>query len=140
MIRCRAEEGSVEPAMISIDAMNDLLDDIAQEIPQDFFNELNGEIILLPDRKMHPQAIGNDLYILGEYHRSSTMGRYIAVYYGSVKAVYGSLDENQLRPHLKDLLLHEFTHHIESMAGERGLEIKDAQSINRYMDRKNKYK
>ena len=28
---------------------------------------------------------------------------------------------------LHDTLAHEFTHHIEGLAGERGLELKDAQ-------------
>jgi len=74
------------------------------------------------------------LYILGEYRRSSS-GRNIAIYYGSFKKAYNGLSYENLRKKLKNTLLHEFTHHLESLAGERDLEIKDAENIQRYRNR-----
>jgi predicted Zn-dependent protease with MMP-like domain len=126
----------MEPSGIpSIDEVKALLDDIADEIPEAFYRELNGGIILLPDAKTHPVAKdANDLYILGEYHHEYRgLGRFITIYYGSFMRLYPSLNPLQLRRKLKDVLMHEFTHHIESLAGVRNLELKDARDINKYL-------
>ena len=39
---------------------------------------------------------------------------------------------------LREVLRHEFTHHIESLAGGRGLEIKDEKQIRDYLNSKAK--
>ncbi|MCC5909633.1 MAG: metallopeptidase family protein, partial [Clostridiaceae bacterium] len=110
----------------SIDEVHDMLDEIAEEIPKDFFKELNQGILLLPQHKIHPESrTGDKLYIKGEYHRSIT-GRQIKMYYGSFERLYQGISRTRLYQKLKDTLLHEFTHHLESLAGEKGLEIKDA--------------
>ena len=120
--------------MITIEEMEVMLDEISQEIPAEFYNELNGGILLLPEVKHHPRGRANDLYILGEYIRAGNMGRYIAIYYGSVQRAYGYMRTEELRPALKKLLLHEFTHHIESLAGEKSLEKKDEEELRDYME------
>lgn len=121
--------------MISIDEVEAMLERAAAKIPQELYKDLNGGIILLPDTKIHQQAVANDLYILGEYHRSRAMGRYIAIYYGSFKRASGHLSKQQLKKKLENTLKHEFTHHIESLAGDRDLEIEDEKNINRYLRR-----
>ena len=121
--------------MISIEEVEEMLNRIAEELPQDFYNSLNGGIILLPELKLHPKNRANDLYIMGEYHNSLNMGRYIAIYYGSVERVHGHLGPEQIYENLKKILLHEFTHHLEHLAGERKLEKKDAQSIAKYLNK-----
>lgn len=116
----------------SIDEVNQILDEIVEELPRDFFDKLNEGIILLPEYKLHPESRARDkLYIMGEYCRSIT-GRNIVIYYGSFERVCGDLSQDELRERLKDTLLHEFTHHFESLAGERGLEIKDAEEMIKY--------
>lgn len=124
--------------MISIDEMQEMLDEIAEEFPHEFYKDLNGGIILLPEAKMHTKSMSNDLYILGEYNRNGSLGRYITIYYGSCTHVYGHLSKEQLKEQLKTTLKHEFTHHIESLAGERDLEVKDAHNISDYINRKTK--
>ena len=115
-----------------IEVVHNILDEVAEEIPKDFFNKLNEGIILLPEYKIHPESKpSKKLYILGEYRRSIT-GRNIVIYYGSFKRVYPNISKIQLREELKDTLLHEFTHHLESLAGEKGLEIKDRERLERY--------
>lgn len=119
----------------TIDEVHQILDEIAEEIPKKFYEGLNEGIILLPEYKVHPESRTRDrLYIMGEYRRSIT-GRNIAIYYGSFKKVCRGYTREKLRKQLKDTLLHEFTHHLESLAGERGLEIKDAEDIRRYKDK-----
>lgn len=124
--------------MISIEEMETMLDEIAEELPDELYRDLNGGIILLPEMKLHDRDMGNDLYVLGEYHRNGNLGRYIAIYYGSFSQIYGSLPKDRLKEKLKGTLKHEFRHHLESLAGERDLEIKDAHDIARYMDKKGK--
>ncbi len=124
--------------MISIDEMEIMLDEIAVELPEEIYRELNGGIVLLPEEKLNPMSRGNDLYILGEYYRGGSMGRYIAIYYGSFSRVYGYLGKEALRQQLEHTLKHEFIHHVESLAGERGLEIKDAQFMADYLKRKDR--
>ena len=116
----------------TIDEVHDILDQIAEELPQDFFKELNKGIVLLPQAKIHPESRqDNRLYIMGEYARDIT-GRHIAIYYGSFEKLYGGLALEQLKEKLKDTMLHEFTHHFESLAGEKGLEIEDARDLEEY--------
>ncbi len=123
--------------MITIEEMQEMLERAAEKIPQELYAELNGGIILLPDTKLHEQAISKDLYILGEYHRSRALGRYIAIYYGSFKKVSANLSNEELEKRLEHTLKHEFTHHIESLAGERDLEIEDDVNLSNYLRRHN---
>ena len=120
----------------SIEEVHLMLDEISEEIPAEFFARLNEGIVLLPQHKNHPESKPNNkLYIMGEYRRSIT-GRNIVIYYGSFEQIYSGISETSLRQKLKDTLLHEFTHHLESLAGEKGLEIKDAQSMEKYRNKR----
>lgn len=119
----------------SIDKVERMLDKISEEIPKDFFKDLNEGVVLLPQSKIHPESRGEELLVLGEYSRSVT-GRNIKIYYGSFKKVYNGLSYEELYEELKETLLHEFTHHLESLADERGLEIKDAIRLEEYRNKK----
>jgi len=121
--------------MVTIDEAEVMLGEISEELPPEFYEKLNGGILLLPEAKMHPASTANHLYILGEYHRNWDMGRYIAIYFGSFERLYGHLPPEQFREKLRKTLFHEFTHHIESLAGERGLEIKDEERMRKYRRR-----
>ncbi|MCL2044796.1 MAG: metallopeptidase family protein [Oscillospiraceae bacterium] len=118
--------------MFSIDDVNDMLDEIADDMPLELFRHLNGGINLLPDAKRSSADPTGGLYTLGEY-RQDQMGRYIVLYYGSIRAVHGHETPNELYSSLKKLLLHELTHHIEALAGERSLEIEDERMIREYL-------
>ena len=73
---------------------------------------------------------------MGEYHSGGGMGRYITIYYGSFERVYGNLSREALKKKLAHTLKHEFTHHLESLAGERDLEKEDERYINHYLSRR----
>jgi hypothetical protein len=128
--------GMAGEGMVTIEEMEMMLDEIALELPEVFYKDLNGGILLLPEVRMHPKGVGNDLYIMGEYHRNSAQGRFIVIYYGSFSNVYGHLPPEQLKERLASTLKHEFQHHLESLAGDRSLEKKDEQDMARYMNRK----
>lgn len=122
--------------MISIEEMEIILDEIASGLPQEFYKELNGGIILLPEAKLNPVGTDNDLYIMGEYHSGGGLGRYISIYYGSFERVYGHLSREGLKRQLAQTLKHEFTHHLEGLAGEDDLEEEDERYLQNYLRRK----
>ena len=117
--------------ILSFDQVGDLLDEMAEEFPQEFYADLNGGISLLPEAREDPE--GEDLYIMGEYC-NDMMGRYIVLYYGSFAALAEQEDwtEEDWEDELYTTLSHEFTHHIEGLAGERGLEIRDELEMEQY--------
>lgn len=126
--------------MITIKEMEEMLNEIAEDLPKQIYKRLNGGIILLPETKQNRKRKATNLYILGQYHHGGVMGRYISIYYGSFKRVYGHLSKDELREKLIKTLKHEFTHHLESMAGERDLEIEDEKFIREYFEKRNRRK
>lgn len=118
--------------MIPIEEVEIILDEIASELPQELYKELNGGIILLPEVKLNPAGRNNDLFIMGEYYSGGSMGRYIVIYYGSFERIYGHLNRDGLKKRLAHTLKHEFTHHLESLAGERDLEKEDEKFLRDY--------
>lgn len=82
--------------MITFDECGAMLDEIADSMPYELYRDLNGGISLFPQLKVHPKALNNDLFILGEYIRNS-LGNAIVFYYGSINRVYGSLDNEEYR-------------------------------------------
>lgn len=92
--------------MITFDECGAMLDEIADSMPYELYRDLNGGISLLPQLKVHPKALNNDLFILGEYIRNS-LGNAIVFYYGSINRVYGSLDNEAYRE--KNLLKYFIT-------------------------------
>lgn len=120
---------------MTIDEVQAILDELAHEMPKEFFNELNGGINLLPDVKYSPH--GHGLFIMGNYNRGGGLGRYINIYYGSMNMVYGHLSAREFKNKLREVLRHEFRHHVESLAGERGLEVEDEIFIKEHLAKYN---
>lgn len=117
--------------MITIEAAEKMLDELANKLPPEIFTELNGGIILLPDTVL--DEAGGDLYVLGEYFSGGSLGRYIAIYYGSFAAIFGDLDEDEFKAELELTLKHELTHHIESLAGVEDLDHEDDEYLAEYL-------
>jgi hypothetical protein len=120
--------------MISIDEFQTICDEIAEGLPDVFFDELNGGILLLPEVKLHPQSIpGDPLYVMGEYHNEWELGRYIVLYYGSFRKVHGEAPYEELREEIRKTIAHEFRHHWESLSGTRDLEVEDEIELSQYL-------
>ena len=122
---------------ISFEEFGLLLDEVAENLPKEIFVYLNGGINLLPEPLPSPEAEG--LYILGQYHYGGSLGRYITIYYGSFMRLYGRSSRQFLKRQIDKVLRHEFLHHLESMAGEKDLEIQDARELARYKTRGIRY-
>ena len=118
--------------VLSFDEVGEILDELAEKIPQPFYQELNGGILLLPEAMPDPEN-GPDLYILGEYCEDE-MGRYINIYYGSFAELYADEPRDVWVDELFTTLRHEFTHHVEALAGERSLDKKDEAYLLEYKE------
>lgn len=110
------------------------LEEMTERFPQEFFQELSGGILLQPEEPTRQDE--PDLFTLGSYCHDS-LGRRIELYYGSFQ---GLAETEHWTPEdwedeLWTTLSHEFTHHLESLAGERGLEIKDELFMEEYHER-----
>lgn len=121
--------------MITFEECGQMLDQIADSMPYELYRDLNGGISLLPQLKIHPQALHEDLFILGEYIRNS-LGNAIVFYYGSISRVYGNLTYEEYYKQLVRILHHEVRHHNEYLAGCDDLGFIDKSEINEYL-RKN---
>ena len=108
--------------LLSFDEVGEILDELAEQIPEPFYQDLNGGILLL--------------YILGEYCVDE-MGRYINIYYGSFAALYADEPRETWVEELNTTLRHEFTHHVEGLAGERSLDKKDEAYLLEYREEQN---
>lgn len=122
--------------MVSLEEFEEMADDIVSTLPQDFFRELNGGVVVKEERKIHPQSVGTEMNIMGEYCRSRYLGRTVMIYYGSFMAVYGHEPDSSIKERVRKTILHEFRHHLESLAGERDLEIEDAIRLAKYKKKK----
>jgi len=124
---------------MTLEHFNQLADEVADEIPLEFFRELNGGIILQPAAKMHPDSVpGAPLYIMGEYCRSRMMGRHINIYFGSMNISYGHCSDEEMKARIRTTLFHEFRHHLESLGGVRNstsLEAEDERRKQEYLAR-----
>lgn len=121
--------------MITIDEFEQILEELAEELPEDFYIGLNGGIVVDAGRPIHPEARNNDLCIMGQYRNDRAMGKYIVMFYGSFARVYGGLDEASLKNEMRRVLRHEFRHHLEGNAGLRDLEDWDEAQIQAYKKR-----
>lgn len=120
--------------MIDIDRFTQIVDERALLLPEAIFERLNLGIGVVERAKRQPQSRpGQPLYILGEYQVHHAMGRGILIYYGSFRQVFPWLDEAALTIEIDRVLKHELTHHLESLAGARDLEIADARFLMDYL-------
>lgn len=125
------EESEDDYYLNRIDEVEEILDEICESIPAYAFDHLNGGIILVEDKKYHEEARNDDLLVMGEYQRS-VLGNMIKIYYGSFMEMYRFSSSDRLSEKLEEVLLHEFTHHLEFLANEWGLVIEDKKFLEEY--------
>ena len=116
--------------MLTYEESDDAIAQFVEELPQEILKGLNCGISL----RQETLYDDNGLVILGQYHiEPMGLGRYVTINYGSMVAVYGHLSKNAFRKKLRYVLHHELTHHLESLAGDRSLEIQDAIDKRKYL-------
>lgn len=120
---------------LTFDQVAELLDEIAEQFPSVFFEELNGGILLEEDAKEDPLFPPGEMYFMGEYVQDGFLGRSINLYYGSflASAQNENWDEETWEQELYTTLAHELTHHVEGLANAHGLDDKDEEDLLRYL-------
>lgn len=118
----------------TIDEVQEMLEDIASNIPEVLFEDLHGGIVLIEEIKYHPKSINNTLIINGEYVRTR-MYNLIRMYYGSLVKNYGRLPREEFKKRIEEVLIHEFRHHIEFKCNDYSLVIEDREYIKNYLGR-----
>ena len=110
------------------DRMGDMLEEIAAQFPDAFFQELDSGIQLEEAALSDPDFPPGEMYIMGEYCHD-LLGRYIVLYYGSFAALLAEEPEEVWREEIFTTLAHEFTHHMEDTAMLHALDDKDARFL-----------
>ena len=120
---------------LTFDQVGELLDEMAEQFPPVFFEELNGGILLEEEAKEDPLFPPGEMYFMGEFNQDGYLGRSINLYYGSflASARNENWDEETWKQELYTTLAHELTHHIEGLANAHGLDDKDEEDLLRYL-------
>jgi len=108
--------------------MGDWLEEIAEQFPEAFFEELDGGIQLEEEALPDPDFPPGEMYVMGEYVHDM-LGRYILLYYGSFAALLADEDEETWKDEIFATVAHEFTHHMEETAGLHDLDDKDLEFL-----------
>lgn len=119
--------------ILTYEQMGDLLEEIAAQFPDVFFQDLNGGIQLEEESLPDPDFPEGEMYIMGEYCHD-LLGRYILLYYGSFAALLAEEDEDVWREELFATIAHEFTHHMEDTAMLHVLDEKDAEFLRQALE------
>ncbi len=109
--------------MISTAEYRKIISELLDELPEAFFRELSGGVIVSNAVVIPPYAQANDICTMGQYKVFSGV-RQIVMYKGSFDRVYPHADAEEARERLRGILRHEFRHHLEYLAG-----IHDASSL-----------
>ena len=119
--------------ILTIDEVNDILDDMADAFPEALFDGLNGGVNLLEEALPDPEFPEGEMYILGEYC-DDLLGNYINLYYGSFAALAEKegWERQTWEEELYTTLSHELTHHMEQRAGLHALDDRDEEELAEY--------
>ncbi|MBE6726479.1 MAG: hypothetical protein E7576_15010 [Ruminococcaceae bacterium] len=123
--------------MITLEEYREILSELMDELPEEFFRDLNGGVIVSEALAIPDYARGNDLYTLGQYLVYSGM-RQIVMFKGSFDRLHPQAGAEEARVLLRGILRHEFRHHLESLGGVRNstsLEAEDARKKAEYLAR-----
>ena len=102
--------------MITTEQYNHIITELLDELPEEFFRELSGGVIVSEAMVIPDYAQGNDLYTMGQYQIYSGI-RQIVMFRGSFNSAHPNVDLFEAKDLLRGILRHEFRHHMEFLAG-----------------------
>ena len=121
--------------MIRTEEYRRIISELLDELPEEFFRDLSGGVIVSEARVLPDYARANDLYTMGEYQVTAGM-RQIVMFKGSFDRVYPRVDAAEAKELLRGILRHEFRHHLEAMGGihnSSSLEAEDERKKQAYL-------
>ena len=123
--------------MIGLEEYKTIVSELLDELPQAFFKDLSGGVIVSDALVIPDYAKGNDLYTLGVYKVYSGI-RQIVLFKGSFDRAYPNADAVETKERLRGVLRHEFRHHMEFLGGvhdSTSLEAQDEREKRAYLNR-----
>ena len=123
--------------MISLAEYRRIITELMDELPDEFFRELSGGVIVSEAMVIPDYARGNDLYTMGQYQVYNGI-RQIVMFKGSFDRAYPQADVARARVLLRGILRHEFRHHLEFLGGvhnSSSLEAEDEREKQAYLSR-----
>jgi predicted Zn-dependent protease with MMP-like domain len=105
-----------EERMISIEEYRNIISELMDELPKEFFRDLSGGVIVSEALVIPDYARADDLYTLGQYQVASGI-RQIIMFKGSFDRAYPRADAARAKELLRGILRHEFRHHLEFLGG-----------------------
>ena len=121
--------------MISLQEYKRIIQELLDELPEAFFRELSGGVIVSEATVVPDYARHNDLCTMGLYQTAYGM-RQIVMYKGSFDRVYPTADAARAKELLRGILRHEFRHHMEALANihnSGSLEAQDERDKQAYL-------
>ena len=103
--------------MVDYNKFKKIVEEEMELLPKYVFDGLNGGVVVEMEAYPHPARLADDLYILGTYNTDAVLGHQIKLFYGSFMVYYFWMDEEQIRPKIRETLRHEFLHYLETKAG-----------------------
>ncbi len=126
--------------MISMEEYRAIVSELLDELPEPFFRDLSGGVIVSDATAAPDYVQDHDLYTMGEYRVFSGV-RQIILYKGSFDRVYPRAGAEEARRILRGTLRHEFRHHLEFLSGihdASSLEAEDRRKKRQYLARHGK--
>ena len=121
--------------MISIEEYRNIISELMDELPKEFFRDLSGGVIVSEALVIPDYARADDLYTLGQYQVASGI-RQIIMFKGSFDRAYPRADAARAKELLRGILRHEFRHHLEFLGGihnRSSLEAQDEREKQAYL-------
>ena len=121
--------------MIGIEEFKEIVSELLDELPEPFFRDLTGGVIVSESSMIPNYAQGDDLYTMGQYQAFSGV-RQIIIYKGSFDRAYPNAGADEARTILRRVIRHEFRHHLEFISGihdETSLEAEDQREKQKYL-------
>ena len=126
--------------MITLDEYRSIISELLDELPEEFFRDLTGGVIVSRALVIPDYAHSGDLCTMGLYKVFSGV-RQIVMYKGSFDRVYPQADAEEAKTILRGILRHEFRHHLEFLGGihdASSLEAEDEREKRAYLARHEK--
>ncbi|MBR3107573.1 MAG: hypothetical protein IKH30_10405 [Clostridia bacterium] len=123
--------------MMRIEDFKQIIAELLTELPEEFFRDLTGGVIVSEAALVPDYAQGNDLFIMGQYSVFSGV-RQIVIYKGSFDRAHPFANANEAKGILRGVVRHEFRHHLEYLGGIHGassLEAQDKREKQAYLSR-----
>ncbi len=123
--------------MIRMEEYKKIVSELLDELPEEFFRDLSGGVIVSSAFVIPDYARENDLYTLGLYKVFSGV-RQIVMFKGSFDRAYPQAGADEARNILRGVLRHEFRHHLEFLSGihdSSSLEAEDRREKRTYLAR-----